>query len=144
MRTLDEQMQRIDALDTKAGVLIAAGGVLAGLLFGRGALLGSADPLLAILTVLLQLISLVLALGAFASRRYEPGLRPETVVRLMAADSLWLRWRFLGNLVEAIEVNRGKLRWKARALTLSLACLICAVVLMGGYFMYLLLIGEGK
>lgn len=34
LRSLDEQLERINALDTKAGVLIAADGVIVGLLAG--------------------------------------------------------------------------------------------------------------
>ena len=38
-KALDEQLGRIESLDAKAGILLAADGVLAGLLFATGSVL---------------------------------------------------------------------------------------------------------
>jgi hypothetical protein len=107
--SLDEQLQRIEALDSKAGIVIAADGVLMALLFGRSSLITKAPTWLAATAVGMVAISLLLALIAFANRRYRTAPNPLAVMRLMAAPTEWLRWRFLGNLQEALTENDAKL-----------------------------------
>jgi hypothetical protein len=141
-RFLDEQLGRIEALDAKAGVLIAADGVLAGLLFVRGSLVAQAPKSLAFTAVIALILSLSLALVAFSNRRYESAPAPEAVARFMRADEQWLRWRFIGNMLDALEVNRGKLEWKARFFTGALLGLIVSVGTLGGYFLYGLMRGS--
>jgi hypothetical protein len=53
----------------------------------------------------------------------------------------WIRWRFLGNLQEALVENEGKLARKALSLSLALASLFGAVALMGGYFLVAITVG---
>jgi hypothetical protein len=130
---LDEQLRRIEVLDSKAGILIAADGVLAGLLFGRLSLILAAPRALSAIVVGLVVISLLLGLIAFANRRYRTAPHPAAVLRLMAAPEAWLRWRFLGNLQGALLENEGKLTWKARYLTAAQVSLFVGVAL-GGYF----------
>lgn len=142
MRSIDEQLRRIESLDTKAGVLIAADGVLAGLLFSRGSLLLAAPAWLNTVAAAALLASLVLALAAFANRRYDTAPTAHAVIRLMSAPEGWLRWRFLGNILDAIRLNGRKLTWKARFLTAALFFLIASVTLLGGYFMYALIAGH--
>jgi hypothetical protein len=132
---LDEQLRRIEALDSKAGILIAADGVLTGLLFSESSLLLTAPRVISAVAVSLVVLSLLLALVAFANRRYRIAPHPPAVVRLMAAPENWLRWRFIGNLEEARVENDNKLRWKARFVTAALASLLGAVALLGGYFL---------
>src|SRR5918996_4632552 len=82
IRTLDDQLRRVDSFDTKAGILIAADGVLAGLLFSaRPSLVGS-PRVLAISVAFLVTMSLLLALIAFANRRYRTAPQPTAVVRM--------------------------------------------------------------
>lgn len=140
--TITEQLGRIEALDSKAGILMATDGVLAGLLLGRGSLLLEAPRLLTAGAVGFVVASLILALLAFANRRYDAAPSAEGAVRLMAAPEEWLKWRFLGSMRDAIRVNRKNLLWKARLLTLALTSLIAAVGLLGAYFIYALLTGR--
>lgn len=77
--------------------------------------------------------SLITALVAFATRRYQTAPNPDAVIRLMTADQAWLEWRFLGNLRNAIEVNRRNLRLKARFLGASLVSLIAGATALSGY-----------
>lgn len=134
--TLEEQLRRIEALDGKAGILIAAGGVLAGFLFGRGSLLLDAPRLIVGIAAIALTSSLVFALLAFWTRRYDVAPRPEALSQLMAAREEWLKWRFIPNVLNAIAVNRRKLALKSAFLTWALVSLIATVLLLGGYFIY--------
>ncbi len=49
-----------------------------------------------------------------------------------------MKWRFLGNLVEALTINRNKLERKARLLNSAIGLLFIVVLLLGGYLTYLL------
>jgi hypothetical protein len=133
VRTLDEQLRRIEALDTKAGVLIAADGLVIGLLSSEGSTLAEGPAWVSFLLLGAIITSLVLALLAFTTRRYETAPNPDAAIRLMAADPAWLEWRFLGNMRDAIGVNRGKLRTKTRLLSSALTVLIAGIVVFGGY-----------
>ena len=82
------------------------------MLFGAGSVIRNAPRGVAISASVALIASLVLALLAFANRRYEEAPKPEAVIRLMAADEAWLRWRFLGNLTKALDTNRTKLSGK--------------------------------
>lgn len=137
---LDEQLRRIEALDAKAGVLLAADGVLAGLLFATDSIPLRAPRPVGIAITLALLASIVLALAAFASRKYETAPTPEAVIGLMGhGDEAWLKWRFLGNMVVALAINRRKLQRKARVLGSALGFLIVVVLLLGGYLTYVLI-----
>jgi hypothetical protein len=136
VKALAEQLARIEALDGKAGILIAAGGVLAGLLFGRGSLLVDAPGWMVGIAAIALTGSLILGLLAFWTRRYDVAPRPEALAQLMTASEEWLKWRFIPNVLNALAVNRRKLALKSAFLTWALACLIAAVVLLGGYFIY--------
>lgn len=82
--------------------------------------------------------SLVFALLAFWTRRYDVAPRPEALSQLMAAREEWLKWRFIPNVLNAIAVNRRKLALKSAFLTWALVSLIATVLLLGGYFIYAL------
>ena len=78
-------------------------------------------------------------------RRLMRGARRRTINNAIALASKqgplneeWLRWRFVPNVLDAIAVNRRKLALKSTFLTWALACLIAAVLLLGGYFIYAL------
>jgi hypothetical protein len=133
-RSLQEQLSRIEALDAKAGIVIATNGVLAGLLFSRSSLLLTMPELLAGAIVLLVGISLLLALVAFATRKYLTAPEAQAVRQLMGAGEDWLRWRFLGNLEEALRENSRRLTRKARWLSSALFSLMLAVVGLVVYF----------
>jgi hypothetical protein len=77
--------------------------------------------------------SLLGSLIALANRRYELAPTPERVASLAGADEDRLRWMFIGNLLEAVELNRAKLRVKSRWLTASQAALLVTVIQLGAY-----------
>jgi hypothetical protein len=138
-KALDEQMGRIESLDAKAGVLLAADGVLAGLLFATDSVLTQAPRALGVSVTISLLFSILLALLAFSTRKYETAPTPEAVISLMEqGGDAWLKWRFLGNVVVALTINRGKLERKARLLSSAIGFLFIVVLLLGGYLTYLL------
>lgn len=140
LRSLDERLGRINALDTKSGVLIAADGVIVGLLAGERSIFARAPAWIGVGVLVTIGASLILSLLAFTTRRYESAPRAEAVIRLMAAEPDWLRWRFLENMQEALINNRGKLRTKTRLLSASLTSLIGGSTLLGGYLIVSLLL----
>lgn len=79
------------------------------------------------------LVSAVLALLSFWTRRYRTAPELEAVVEFMARDEEWLRWQFLGNIQEAKRINASKLKWKVRLLTCSMVTLLVAIMLAAGY-----------
>ena len=138
-KALDEQLGRIESLDAKAGVLLAADGVLAGLLFATDSVLIHAPRALGVAITVSLLFSILLALQAFSTRKYETAPTPEAVIGLMEQVlDAWLKWRFLGNVVVALTINRSKLERKARLLSSAIGFLFIVVILLGGYLTYLL------
>lgn len=134
--SLQEQHKRIDALDTKAGVTLAAAGVFAGLVFRGDSILFRGPKVVGIAGTAALMASTLGALLAFATRSYRTAPAAHTVASMMSFPEDWLRWRFLGNVLEAIEVNRSKLVYKARLLAFAQAELLVAVGIIGGYFIY--------
>lgn len=131
IRSLDDQLRRIESLDSKAGILIGAGGVLAGLLAGgRSLLLESSEPL-ALATAVLLILSLVSALVAFFNRSYSSGLSAEAVTEMAWMEDSHIRWRFHGNLLRSLAENGYRLQRKARLISISLSCLILATLTIG-------------
>jgi hypothetical protein len=135
---LREQLSRIDSLDSKAGILLAADGILAGLIFGRGELVMHAPRLIAASAGVSVLGSLACALRAFAGRNYQLAPKPDEVARLAAALEDWLRWNFMGNVLEAVDRNRVRLEQKFRWLSAGQFLLLVALAPVGGYFVYAL------
>jgi hypothetical protein len=131
LRTLDEQLRRIEALDSKAGVLIAADGLILALIAGEGGPLAHLTRLLTAGIVASVTISLFTALLSFTTRRYESAPNPDVAIHLMAAEPAWLEWRFLGSLQSAIHENRRRLRAKARLLSFALTALLLGSTLLG-------------
>jgi hypothetical protein len=136
LRAVGEQLARIDSLDSKAGILLAADGVIAGLIFVRGGLVATMPMAVALVISVSILLSLVCTLVSFADREYLAPPRPETVARLSAAPEDWIKWRLMGNVLRAVETNRGRLRSKARWLTLGQATLLVTLMSLGSYFIY--------
>lgn len=133
---LSEQLARIDSIDSKAGVLLAADGILAGLIFGGDSIVATAPPWLAILAGVGILLSFTASLGAFAARDYRLAPRPEEVAQLSGATEAWIRWNLIGNVLEAVETNRGTLRRKARYLAAGQLLLLVTLVPVGAYSVY--------
>jgi hypothetical protein len=133
LRTLDEQLGRIEALDTKAGVLIAADGLILAVIAGAYGPSGRVPVLLVIGIVASVTTSLLTALLSFMTRRHRTAPDPDEAIHLMAAEPEWLEWRFLGNMQAAIHENRGVLRTKTLLLSVVLTALLAGSTLLGGY-----------
>lgn len=114
-------------------MLLAADGVLAGFLFTRGSFLLQAPDWIGIVATASILVSIALALLGFATRDYVTAPKPEAVAQRAGATEAWLKWRFVPNLLRAIDANRGKLERKARLIGLSLLSLLVGVLAMGAY-----------
>jgi len=139
IRSLDEQLERIGALDTKAAVLLTADGVIAGLLLGRDSAIHEAPDWLAIAAIAWLMASFILALLSFASRRYQLAPPAVAVARRAQAPGDWLKWRFLANVHRAIDVNNSKLGRKSTLLTAGMGCLLVSLLTLGGYLIYAIL-----
>lgn len=133
VQAIREQLSRIEALDSKAGILIAADGVLAGLLFQGDSLLQRIPSAIAAIGLIGVLGSLLLALLSFLNREYRVAPSFPASMTLMAAPGEWLKWRFLGSLEEALQENNNRLAWKARLLTASMVTLLITLSLLGVY-----------
>jgi len=139
LKSYDDQMRWIDALDTKAGILIAADGLLAGLLVTSDPR-GSAAPRGLVLALsLIVMASLVTALIAFITRHYEvapdidrfsvPDIGHENQMVTIALEGY----------LNAIEINEKKVAEKATFLFWAGGTLLLAAVLATVYFVYLIL-----
>jgi hypothetical protein len=137
-RGLDDQMRWIDALDTKAGVLMAADAVIAGLVLSRDSLLLQGPWWVAVAVAGLLLMSLLLALFSFSTRRFELAPSVASLVPAVKAGgtAAEMRWRALTGLIEALEINEPKVSQKANLLFFSACSLTLAVGLFGGYFVF--------
>ena len=136
-KTYDDQMRWIDALDSKAGMLMAADGVIVSLLVTRDSVLATSPNIVAIGTAGSLFISLVFALLAFSTRRYEvaPDLDP-LLQQMQHLDNDGLRWIALEGLVNAVEVNESKVDTKAQHLFSSAVALLVAILILAGRFIY--------
>jgi hypothetical protein len=143
VRAFADQMRWIDALDTKAGVLMASDAVLAGLVLTRGSLLLDAPAWIGVLVALLLFISFVLALLSFSTRRF--GVAPDVSAlasEAATATASSLRWGALSDIVDALEMNEPKIGRKADLLFASGVGLMLAIASFGGYFIRQLFIGS--
>ena len=139
VRASAEQLARIDSLDSKAGILLAADGVLAGLIFAREGIAARAPIFLGLLAGVAVFLSLVCTLVSFSNRNYVATPRPEVVARLATSPEEWIKWRLISNLLRAVDTNGSKLETKARWLTSGQAALLVTLVALGAYFIYELL-----
>ena len=138
VRATAEQLARIDSLDSKAGILLAADGVLAGLIFAREGIAARAPIFLGLLAGVAVLLSLVCTLISFSNRKYVATPRPEVVAHLAASPEDRIKWRLISDL-RAVDTNGSKLEQKARWLTSGQAALHVTLVALGAYFIYELL-----
>jgi hypothetical protein len=135
VRAFDDQMRWVDALDTKAGVLMAADAVLAGLVLMRGSMLLDAPLWVGVAVAVLFFMSFVLGLLSFATRRF--GIAPDITALAAEASSTApssLRWTALSEILDALEMNEPKIAQKANLLFLGGVGLMLAVGTFGGYF----------
>jgi hypothetical protein len=135
VRALDDQMRWIDALDVKAGVLMASDGVIAGLVLTRGSILLQAPLWVGVLVALLLFVSLVLALLSFSTRRFE--IAPDIVslaTRSQTETEASLRASAVPGIIDALQINESKVGQKANLLFMSGTGLMLSVAVFGGNF----------
>ena len=140
IRSLGDQMRWIDSLDTKAGVLMAAEAVIAGLVLSRGSILLETPAWVGVAVALLLLTSLLLALLSFSTRRFQ--LAPNLQALVAAANTgsaESLRWGVLPAVLEALEINEPKVAQKADLLFYSGCSLMLATATFGASFILQLL-----
>jgi hypothetical protein len=136
VRAFSDQMRWIDALDTKAGVVMAADAVLAGLVLTRGSMLLDAPVWVGVSVALLLFVSFVLGLLSFSTRRF--GIAPD--VSALASEAATaapssLRSTALSDILDALEMNEPKIAAKANLLYLAGLSLMLAIGTFGGLFM---------
>jgi hypothetical protein len=142
-RALDQQSRLIDSIDAKAGILLAADGILAGLIFGRETFISRAPVAVASVAGGGILLSLACALRALATRNYSLAPEPSDLAGLSAAPAEWIQWRLMGNMLDAVDEGRRRLRQKARWLTAGQGLLLVMLAPVGGYFLYAVFRGTG-
>lgn len=80
--------------------------------------------------------SFVLALIGFVTGRYRWAPGPDRVTALASASEDRLKWHFLGNVLEAAELNQATLRFKTSLFAAAACSLLGAFALLGGYSLY--------
>ena len=140
-RSLDEQLHRVEALDSKAAALLAADLIVTGLVVGGDRTLAAVPAWIVAVSTTGILMSLIAAVRAFANQRYLVAPEPGVTAMLANAPEDWIRWRLMGNMLRSIETNRAKLQQKARWLTGSQIVLIVSIAPLGGYFVWSRLAG---
>jgi hypothetical protein len=123
MQERDKQLGHFDALDTKAGVLLAFDGVL--ILISHGIRFAFLMP-----GIILASASAALALAAFWPRRF-PALEPEALRKFLTYDRERTRLKLHDTIARTVAMGGQVLRTKARNLKLALVFLLLAVVTFG-------------
>lgn len=135
-RILASQSAQVDAIDTKAAVILAVDGVIAGFLLRSP--FHDAPRTAAFVASSSLIISLISALLAFWTASYSTGPEFAVVADRVQGTEAWIKWRFLPNLAEAIQANEVKLKRKNLLLMTALSALFVLVVYVGGYLLYAL------
>lgn len=136
-KALDDQLRWIDQLDGKAGILLGAEGVVAGLILTGDSVLLKIPRLPAMFIVVLLLGALVLALLAFATRHYEIAPDVESLGQQMQTSTdEQLKVVSLESLFRALDINEPKVNQKATFLYYSGFLLLGALFLFAAHFMY--------
>lgn len=121
---LNLELTVIDQLDTKAGVvigaLVVAGGLLLNSTQGGAAHVAVGIPLI---------VSLVLATLSFLVRKYEDAPDPARFASAANYEPNYMKEAFLGNVLEAVAVNRE--RGARKGLYLNYAVGIAAITAVG-------------
>ncbi len=131
---LTDQLRRIEAQDSKAGILIAAAGVFGGFIFSSDSLLRPVSTWMSVMAGAMVIAALVCALAASMNQRYVTAPDEVELARFAARGGSWLKWRFIGNVLAAVDWNRKKLDRKTRLLAVAQTLFMFAVLIVGGYF----------
>lgn len=127
---LADQISLISSHDAKAGQLLSVFGILSGLIFGVGPL-KDAPPRFVVLTVGVLLVSALLALIALHPGKWKTAPHVVKLAEVRKGSEDVLKEKFLGNVLEAFEINRRRLERKARFIQWSGIGLLLEVVLLG-------------
>lgn len=141
VRLLDEIAREVATIDSNAGVLIAADGVIVGFLLGRAPAQSGGLIAAGSIASTLVLASLALAVIAFAVRVAESAPDVRSLIGSVNLLEESLKWEFVGNLADTVADNRARLRRKALYLAAAQAGLLAALLPAGAY---LLLSGFGR
>jgi hypothetical protein len=123
MQERDKQLAHFDALDTKAGVLVAFDGVL--ILVSHGIRWAFQLP-----GIVLAAASAAMALAAFWPRKF-PTLDPWTLRQFLTYETESTGLKVHDTIARAVSQGRRALYLKARYLKLALILLLLAVVTLG-------------
>ena len=64
------------------------------------------------------------------------------VATLASASEDWISWRLIGNVLDAVDNNRTKLKRKSAWLAAGQSALLVTLMPLGAYFVYTLLLGS--
>lgn len=131
-KILASQSARVDAIDTKAAVVMGVAGVLAGFLL-RGPFQAAPKAV-----ILLASVSLLVSLS-FWTGKYSKAPDFSAVTERIQGTESWIKWRFLPNVADAIKANDRKLQRKGLFLTVAISGLLVLVLNVGGYLLSTLL-----
>jgi hypothetical protein len=123
MQERDKQLAHFDALDTKAGVLLAFDGVL--IAVSRGIRFAFLLP-----GVILTSVSAVLALAAFWPRKF-PALDPWVLRQFLTYETEDTGLKLHDTIARAVTQGGRLLHLKARNLKLALMLLLLAAITFG-------------
>lgn len=115
-----KQLTHFDALDNKAGVVLAFAGLLI-------TLTPEVPAVFQVIGVVSASASMVLALTAFWPRRF-PLLEPSPLRKYLRAEASFTRLTVLDNLEEFVNEGTRVLRAKAMRLTWALRLLVAGAV----------------
>lgn len=135
LRALDQRNALIASLDAKAGMILAAAGIFAGLLFTQSAAARPAPVWIVRAATAALGTSAAVSVWALFPRLYAAGAKPRTVAEMSGdypdlADET-LKWWFLPNLLEALDQNDAKLKWKRPKIAAAGTLLVSAVAVIG-------------
>ncbi len=118
-------------------MLLAAGGVIAGLVLTGDSILQWAPPILTILIVGFLIGSVILSLSSFATRHYETGPdAADLAARMQHLGDAGLQQLAIPPLLEAIDINDSKVNQKAALLSYSGICLMLGTFFISLYYLY--------
>ena len=127
--SLSRQLDNVDQLDTKSGVLIGAVGAALAFLVANTTL--QAGGRFWVISWLV--LALVFACIEFVGQRYSAGLRPEVIQELSTLEEDQLKLLWMISAVEAYKRNQIIMQAKFRSLNIAIWCIVAALV--GGVFL---------
>ena len=122
---LEAQLRRIDELDRKLGVAIAAATAL---LIALARIyspesMSHPDAWFSANALLAGVVALLLSLIGFLVRKYEEAPDPARIAAYVGDAPSQIRWQALPAVLKAIADNQVKLQWKGRLLNVTLVAL---------------------